>query len=984
MRMKRIIVIINLLFLSISLFAQTDEEISTLIMKGVYAEKEGDLQNAISFFEQSIDGLEKINKTDENIYVLISYKLANCYSSKGDIANVEKYIKIGSKVLERIEEDDPQFIVFAHNLADCYYVIGNYLRALEISNKALEICKAIKGETTPDYLRVLRNTSHYYFKIGDYSKAIELYTKEHNLIRLIYGENNPDYTTALNHLANCYAYIGDYPHAIEYGVKALEICKSVLGENHPDYAQILSNLTTYCNYLNDYPRAIEYGVKALEICKSVLGDKHPDYATSLNNLAYSYFGIKNYNKAIDLGTKAVEIEKNNSREISSSCAIYLNNLALYYFYVGYDSIAIELCSKALEICKSNRSEISQEYSTSLANLALYYLYLRDYLKAKKLGIDALDIQKKVTGDNHPQFMGMLRFVAICDIYLGNYRDALSNITKSISLCNSNILQFFSGLPSNQRSSYWKSVSYLFTDMFPSVSYQAHSINTEDLYNQSALFAKGILLTTDMEMRKLILESGDSLLITKYKNLSSNLRIYNKLLETPIGKRFVNADSLNNVIQRQEQELVKESKVYGDYTHNLTINWKDVQRRLGDNDIAIEFLDFPIYGTDSTMYVALTLKKDYDSPHMVTLFEEKQLKSIPENVYYTQNDVSDLIWKPLEEELRGVRNIYFAPSGELHRIGIEYLLINKTKTIGDVYILHRLSSTRQLAVIQDKTRGDNSILYGGINYDEKTKTVTTDIVSSKKSVFRSAFIYRANLDSLSLRNSYEYLEGTKREADMIAEDMKRHSIPYNYYSGSEGTEESFKKLDGTRPKVMHIATHGFYYAEDEPVKSLFPRPEIDLLNDGGIQVGRIIEQKPMTRSGLLFSGCNRTIHHEQISEEEEDGILTAQEISTIDLRGLDLVVLSACQTGLGDIISGEGVFGLQRGFKKAGAKTIIMSLWNVNDESTMKMMTSFYHYYLDGMSKEEAFHTAQDELRKNNLPLKERPDWAAFIMLDGLK
>ena len=141
---------------------------------------------------------------------------------------------------------------------------------------------------------------------------------------------------------------------------------------------------------------------------------------------------------------------------------------------------------------------------------------------------------------------------------------------------------------------------------------------------------------------------------------------------------------------------------------------------------------------------------------------------------------------------------------------------------------------------------------------------------------------------------------------------------------------------------------------------------------------------MTRSGLLFSGCNRAFRHEQIPEGEEDGILTAQEISTLDLRGLDLVVLSACPTGLGDIVSGEGVFGLQRGFKKAGAKTIIMSLWNVNDESTMKMMTSFYHHYLNGMSKEEAFYTAQDELKKGSPSQQERPDWAAFIMLDGIK
>jgi CHAT domain-containing protein/lipopolysaccharide biosynthesis regulator YciM len=981
--MKRIFLVLNIIFISISLFAQTDEDIITLIKNGVYAEKEGDLQHAINYFEQSKDGLEKMKKTDEKIYIIVSYKLAICYSRKGDIVNVENNIKIGSKVLDILKEEDPQFVVFAHNLADCYYVIGNYLRAIEISNKALEICKEIKGETNQDYLRVLRNTSHYYYKNGDYSKAIELYTKELNLIRIINGENNSDYATALNHLANCYSDIGDYPHAIEYGTKALEIRKSVLGENHPDYAETLSNLTTYCNYLNDYPRAIEYGTKALEIRKSVLGENHPDYATSLNNLAYSYYGTNNYTKAIDLGTKAIEIEKNNSSENSNSYAIYLNNLALYNSFEGNNSKAIELCSKALEICKSNRGEVSPEYSVTLANLALYYSYSEDFVKAKKLGIDALNIQKKVTGDKHPQYMALLRFVAICDIFLGNYRNALNNVTKSISLCNSNILQFFSGLSSHQRSSYWQSVSYLFTDLFPSMSYQAHSNNIEDLYNQSALFAKGILLSTDMEMRKLILESDDSLLIAKYKNLSSNLSVYNKLIEKPIKERFMNADSLNRIIEQQEMVLARESRAYGDYTHNLTINWKDVQRRLGDKDIAIEFLDFPIFNTDSTMYVALTLRKDYDCPHLVTLFEEKQLKSIPENDYYTQMDVSNLVWRPLEEELKGVKNIYFSPSGELHRIGIEYLPISKTENICDIYTLHRLSSTRQLAVIQDESKGKNTIIYGGINYDEKSKAISTDSTSTKGAVLRSVFSFRANVDSLSLRNSYDYLEGTKKEADMIAKDLEQHLVPYIYYSGTDGTEESFKKLDGTRPKMMHIATHGFYFTEAEAQKSQFAGTEIELLNDGGLQAGRIVEQKPMTRSGLLFSGCNRTVCHERVPDEEEDGILTAQEISMLDLRGLDLVVLSACQTGLGDIISGEGVFGLQRGFKKAGAKTIIMSLWNVNDESTMKMMTSFYHHYLEGMSKENAFRAAQEELRKDSPYQQERPDWASFIMLDGL-
>lgn len=981
--MKRISVIINIIFFSISLFAQTKEEIDILIKNGVYAEQEGDLKKAITYFELSKEGLEKLKRTNENIYIIVLYKLAGYYKSIGDDSKVKRYIGIGGKVLEVIHEDDPQFVIFAHNLADLYYYVGNYLRAIEISNKALERCKETKGELNPDFLRILRNTSHYYCKNGDYYKAIELYTKELNLIRKTNGENNSDYATALNNIANCYNDLGYYAHALEYGTKVLEIRKSIQGEDSPDYAESLSNLTTYCNYLHDYTHALEYGTKALEIRKSMLGEIHPDYATSLNNLAFSYCGLDQYDKAIEFGTKALEIEGNISGEKGSAYEVYLNNLALYYSYKGNYERAIELCSKALDICESAKNKVSPEYSALLANLALYYYYSGDFLKAKVLGNDALEIQKKVAGDKHPHYMAVLRLVAMCEIFLGNYVNALRNVTKSISLCESNILQYFSALPSQKRSSYWKSVSYLFTDMFPYVSFRANKKNTSDLYNYSALFAKGILLNTDVEMRNLIFESGDSLLIAKYHNLSSNISIYNKLIVTPVDKRFLNTDSLNNVIQRQEMELITGSKAYGNYMHNLRVNWKDVQKSLGENDIAIEFLNFPIYNSDSIIYVALTLKKEYDSPHMVMLFENNQLKAIPEDVYYTQPKVSDLVWKPLEEELCGVKNIFFAPSGELHRIGIEYLPISKTENICDIYMLHRLSSTRQLAVFQDEMEGKNSILYGGLNYDEKSKAISTDSVSTKESVLRSTF-GRANVDSLSLRSSFEYLEGTKKETDLISEDMRYHAVPYIYYSGSEGTEESFKQQNGKRPKLMHIATHGFYLTEEEAKESRLARPEMKLMAEGIQMPCRPVEDKSLTRSGLMFSGCNHAIHHEQIPEGEEDGILTAQEISTLDLRGLDLVVLSACQTGLGDIISGEGVFGLQRGFKKAGAKTILMSLNKVDDEATRILMVEFYRNLMNGKTKRKSFQTAQQYLRKvENGKYDDPKYWASFIMLDGL-
>ena len=372
-----------------------------------------------------------------------------------------------------------------------------------------------------------------------------------------------------------------------------------------------------------------------------------------------------------------------------------------------------------------------------------------------------------------------------------------------------------------------------------------------------------------------------------------------------------------------------------------------------------------------MYVALTIKKGYKQPKLIPLFEKKQLKTIPGNSYYTQTKLYELIWKPLEGEFSEVKDVYFSPSGELHRIGIEYIPMSQTENICDRYNMHRMSSTRQLAVTQDEKRGENSVLYGGLRYEENL----TETTSGNKHADES-FPFHANVDSLSLRGSYEYLPGTKEETDEIAADLERHARPYSYYSDTEGTEESFKQLDGTKPKMLHIATHGFYMTQQDAELERISRP---------IQPDNHpthYEDKPMTRSGLLLAGCNPALNH-KAPKGKEDGILTAQEISKLDLRGLELVVLSACQTGLGDITSGEGVFGLQRGFKKAGAKTIIMSLWKVKDSATRQLMISFYNHYLNGMTKEQAFRKAQEELRQQSTSSQNKPDWAAFVMLDGI-
>ena len=982
----------------------------------------GNYSKAIQLETEALEIRKEVLGTSHPEYAASLAHIANYYSLLGKYTDAIHYGNEAMAIRKNVVGiEHPDYAASLNDLAGFYSKQGNYSEAIRLATEALVIRKKVLGVESLDYAQSLDELAGYYFQLGNYSEAIRLCNMGLDVRKKALGPMHPEYGKSLHNLSGFYSGLGNYSEAIRLGTEALAITKAVLGTDHPSYVASLSNLALCYSKLGDYSSAIWLGTEAVEITKKNWGTMYPAYATYLDDLANFHHDLGNYDEAVRLSTESLEITEKLHGKEHPYFAATLSNLARYYSKQGYYTEAIRLVTGALEIEKKVLGTEHPDYATSLNNLACYYSDMGNYSEAIRLGTEALGIRTKVLGTEHPDyaaslnnianfysFLGnysesILLFTKTLDINrkilgtehqnyttslnnlslvysdLGNYTSAYSYLEEAVDISQKNIISNFSDLPSELRESLWeKEYATMFNKRFPSVVFRYKtSESVPQLYNKTALFSKGILLNTNIAIRKLILESGDTELISRYDALAANKSIYEKQLEKPISERFLDMDSLRSVIQQQEMQLARDSKAYGDYAKNLRLNWKDVQQQLGDQDIAIEFLDFPVYDTDSIMYVALTLRKGYEYPHMVPLFENRQLKGVSSSIYYTSASLYNLVWKPLEEELSGVKDIYFSPSGELHRIGIEYIPMSKTENICDRYTLHRLSSTRQLAAIQDETKGEKTVLYGGLRYDGKSGDGAQNSVNSTER--RSLFIPQyANVDTLGLRGSYEYLPGTKDEADQIASNLKSHSIPYSYYEGNDGTEESFKGLDGTKPRLLHIATHGFYLTEQDALRTDFARP-LMLEEDRHAYH----EDKPMTRSGLLLSGCQAALDHQELPAGAEDGILTAQEISKLDLRGLDLVVLSACQTGLGDITSGEGVFGLQRGFKQAGARTIIMSLWKVSDSATRQLMTSFYGHYLSGKSKEQAFRMAQDGLRKQGMPNQKKPDWAAFVMLDGI-
>ena len=925
-------------------------------------------------------------------YVLSLSKLGNYYCDLGDYKKAVEFETMAMNLRKQsLGEKHPDYALSLSKLGNYYCDLGDYKKAVEFGTMAMNLRKQSLGEEHPDYALSLNNLAGYYSNLGDYRKAVEFGTQAMNICKQTLEENHPGYATSLSNLASYYCDLGEYNKAIEIGTMAMNLCKHTLGEKHLDYALSLSNLAGYYSNLGEYNKAVELGTQALNIRKQALGEKHPDYASSLNNLANYYYSLGDYNKAVELGTQALNIRKQTLGEKHPDYASSLGCLADYYSRLGNYNKAIELGRQALNIRKQTLGEKHPNYATSLNNLANYYSGLGDYNKAVELGTMAMNIYKETLGEKHPDYASSLSNLASYNYQCHNYQEAYRLLSKSIRIQKHIVLSMFKEATSRTRQTFWNKNNAEF-DFFLSFCLKAHNqYYNGELYDYSALFTKGLLLNAETNARDVVLESGDTALVKLFDALQSVHIMLNKQYEKPIAERTLNCDSLENVAELMERELIKSSKAYGDFTRSLTITWKDVKNELADGDVAIEFISTPFLDNDSVMYIdiALALKKDYPEPKLIPLFEEKTLKELPNDNPNDAQELFHLVWNPLLSELEGTRNVYFSPSGALYNIGIENLPISAAERMSDRFNMYRLSSTRLLALHPHSTSERKTALFGGLDYEMSPQDVATN---NLKNAYHSEFIAQnrdASADFME-RGGFGALPFSLKEVKSASKLLKANGYECHLFEGKDGTEEAFKSLSGKKVKVVHLSTHGAFVPKKE-AKNTKQKNNFRFIRFDDAAPQAQEEDQSLTRSFLVMAGGNMLKNYDSIPEGIDDGILTAQEIAHTDLRGCDLVVLSACETALGDITN-EGVMGLQRGFKKAGANTILMSLWKVDDQASSLLLTKFYENLLSKkMPKIDALKKAQDYVRNYEIEVEGKKEkifsdpkfWTSFILLDGL-
>jgi CHAT domain-containing protein len=415
--------------------------------------------------------------------------------------------------------------------------------------------------------------------------------------------------------------------------------------------------------------------------------------------------------------------------------------------------------------------------------------------------------------------------------------------------------------------------------------------------------------------------------------------------------------------------------YAQQKKNLTITWEQVQENLESDEAAIEFVRFKNEDDSLYYYNALVLKKGDRNPTLIKLCNEKDLTSIIPNLGF--GSYYKLVWQPLETALNGIKTIYYSPDGDLNNIPFHAIYSPKGKEgeekaeyLMDRYTLHQLTSTRYLAMNlkqnEKKNISNDILLVGGVNYEYlpgiKSETIkgNNDKSSSRSSQF--------GFERL------EYLEGTKIEVEQIAKNVMTKNWQITKLENNEATEDNIIKQENKEAKaILHIATHGFAFPEYNFSDST--------ISKNSLRYTYRYSNNPMVRSGLILAGGNWAWTGSDTLTKMgalQNGILTALEVSQLNLKKTKLVVLSACETGLGKIEGSEGTFGLKRGFKLAGVEQLIVSLWSVPDEETMELMTYFYSYLSNTLNPVNSFEKAQKEMR-NKYPT-EPHKWAGFVLV----
>lgn len=999
------------------------EKASALLNLGIMYYNMGLFENAEPYYKESLEMYRRIIKGDDLTLALAIENSGVFMISTGNNSEAEKLFLESFEMKKRITGDllHPSLFNTYNNLSYLYDITGRDKDAEEYYLLGMVITINTYKKDHPKYAMMFNNIALFYDDRGLLNRAGEFYKEALALRRNIYKGNHPELAVSINNMAAYYNSIGLFEKAELLYNESLDINKQLYGEEHPALITSYLNLGGLYENKGEYEKAEEFYLSSLEMSKKLFPGDDLNTSKILNSIGDLYISLGRKSDAEQYLTQSIEMLDRLSDADLNIKIVSIFNLAIFYNDNKDIEKAGQYFERAMEMCKRLYKKDHPTLATVLEGYAQYFHDIKNFDKAKKLYFEALEMRRRIYVGDHPDIAQSLNNIAYIYGEMGDINKADSLFNRALIMVNRifepghiriaalhmniALLNFKAENFPRSEEHFIKSIDMyrgIIRDNFQYMSekekgqFLATVENNFEAFNSIAvlrekssplllkymfenrLLLKGILINSSRKVKDRILNSGDSTTIDMYNNfLTARETLSRAYSEPSLNNTWKRAkiDSLEFLSNTLEKELSKRSRDFDVEFEKNQYTYEDIRSTLSDVEAAVEMIRFRKFEkdwTDTIIYAALIAVRNSEIPRLVVFEDGNNMENKYLEAYYNTvldsavvlgASLYDKYWGAIADELNGINKVYFSADGVYFRININTLKnLTTNKFLIEELDLRLVTSSRDLLELKEKDSviaGKTAMLFGDIKY----RLTDKDFIG-RDSTFTISEKEEGLDDSKTAK--IKQLPETKTEINNIKQILTDNKYITSEFTSSDADESELKNAKS--PGIVHIATHGKFFNDLESTEGS------DIIM--GFEA-KSFRENPLLRSFLLFAGAENTITNNAHGKRAEDGLLTAYEAMNLDLNSTDLVVLSACETGLGEIIDGEGVYGLQRSFIKAGAKNLIMSLWSVSDLHTRILMTRFYKKWLSGIPIHQAFRETQIELLKIN-PIPKY--WGAFVIV----
>ena len=944
----------TLLFILLTL--QSDAQMLKRLKDKVVNKGKGEVNNAKydakmkarNGVKNEMNGIQADFDSTEIDYALLLSDNAGLFGGKGKGEFGAKFLKLGGiarSLYRDVDIDDEETATLNLQMGQSAFAMGRYVFAEKRFKSAQYYFERSSQTSDINYMKTIASEGLLFTTTGRFPQAEKFSVMALELRNKNLGNTNMAVAASLNNLAVLHYNLGKYNEAEKEFLSALSVIEANKLQETMPFAIVLNNQAILFQSMGRYEAAVKLLQQALQIAGKTEVTKAKNHLKFFSNLALLFQQMEKYTEA----EKIYQGLESRLEKGKPEFANLLNNVAILALLMKREDRVEDMLKRSAEIYKASLTENSPAYAKVISDLGNYYRYKGRYEEAEPLLQKALQIREQLLGAIHPLFVQSQEDLAILYWKKKELTKALPLYHEAMEKSLDFINRYFPPMSEAEKTKYWDLLSPRF-QRFYNFAIEASALNKDILLDLFAyrVATKGLLLRSTRRISEAILSGGNEQLIKDYTDWidhKEQLTAFYAYSKEELKEQSVNLDSMEATINQMEKRLSEQSNEFADLYFSDKTNVAEIQLELKEDEALIEIIrlrNFDQVFTDSCRYLGLVITKANPLPKIVLLekgndLENKYSKTYRLSIKNKLNDEQSYLqyWAPFEPEIKGIKKIVVSLDGVYNQLNLYTL-----KKGGGDFLINQvdiilIGNPRDLVIKHNK---------GSVN-------------SGKSATLIGFPDYGKGL--------IVQLPGTKVEVEGINKVLKLSGYQVSELLQANATETNLKLAKEV--SILHIATHGYFLKDVE--KTSWPI---------GVQAD-YAKDNVLLRSGLMLTGASESEKLKTGLDSSNNGIITSYEAMNLDLKGTNLVVLSACETGLGEIKAGEGVYGLQRAFLVAGAEAIVMSLWKVDDAATQLLMNNFYANMIKMGDKQKAFKQAQLQLMtKFNQPFY----WGAFVMMEN--